>query len=110
MDILLSIITMAIVLGITLYHRMSLVKSISAGVSASAFSGAVQAREQKIDWSSRGLGRKHDKRFWPSRAVGVVSNLLSKDHKAEFLAKTTAEYDKVREQQARKKPRRGCGV
>lgn len=29
MDILLSIITMAIVLGITLYHRMSLVKSIS---------------------------------------------------------------------------------
>ncbi|MDN3411770.1 methionine synthase [Pseudoalteromonas sp. APC 3250] len=40
-----------------------------------------------------------------SRAVGVVSNLLSKDHKAEFLAKTTAEYDKVREQQARKKPR-----
>jgi len=40
-----------------------------------------------------------------SRAVGVVSNLLSKEHKAEFLAKTTAEYDKVREQQARKKPR-----
>ncbi|MFP3350788.1 methionine synthase [Pseudoalteromonas sp. SIMBA_153] len=40
-----------------------------------------------------------------SRAVGVVSNLLSKEHKAEFLSKTTAEYDKVREQQARKKPR-----
>ncbi|WP_198522312.1 methionine synthase [Pseudoalteromonas sp. 3J6] len=40
-----------------------------------------------------------------SRAVGVVSNLLSKEHKAEFLAKTSAEYDKVREQQARKKPR-----
>ena len=40
-----------------------------------------------------------------SRAVGVVSNLLSKDHKAQFLAKTSAEYDKVREQQARKKPR-----
>ncbi|OLF72829.1 methionine synthase [Pseudoalteromonas haloplanktis] len=40
-----------------------------------------------------------------SRAVGVVSNLLSKEHKAQFLAKTSAEYDKVREQQARKKPR-----
>ena len=40
-----------------------------------------------------------------SRAVGVVSNLLSKEHKAEFLAKTSAEYIKVREQQARKKPR-----
>ncbi|MFK3873819.1 methionine synthase [Pseudoalteromonas rhizosphaerae] len=40
-----------------------------------------------------------------SRAVGVVSNLLSKEHKAEFLAKTSAEYVKVREQQARKKPR-----
>ena len=40
-----------------------------------------------------------------SRAVGVVSNLLSKEHKEEFLAKTTAEYDKVREQQSRKKPR-----
>ncbi|MBB1505528.1 MAG: 5-methyltetrahydrofolate--homocysteine methyltransferase [Pseudoalteromonas rhizosphaerae] len=40
-----------------------------------------------------------------SRAVGVVSNLLSKGHKAEFLAKTSAEYVKVREQQARKKPR-----
>lgn len=38
--------------------------AVVAGVSASAFSGAVQAREQKIDWSSRGLGRKHDKRFW----------------------------------------------
>lgn len=40
-----------------------------------------------------------------SRAVGVVSNLLSKEHKTEFLAKTSAEYVKVREQQARKKPR-----
>jgi 5-methyltetrahydrofolate--homocysteine methyltransferase len=40
-----------------------------------------------------------------SRAVGVVSNLLSKELKPSFLAKTSAEYDKVREQQARKKPR-----
>lgn len=40
-----------------------------------------------------------------SRAVGVVSSLLSKTQKPEFLAKTTAEYEKVREQQARKKPR-----
>ena len=40
-----------------------------------------------------------------SRAVGVVSNLLSKTQKSEFLTKTAAEYVKVREQQARKKPR-----
>ena len=40
-----------------------------------------------------------------SRAVGVVSNLLSKEHKPGFLEKTQAEYVKVREQQARKKPR-----
>ena len=40
-----------------------------------------------------------------SRAVGVVSSLLSKDLKPAFLEKTKAEYDKVREQQARKKPR-----
>lgn len=40
-----------------------------------------------------------------SRAVGVVSSLLSKDIKPYFLAKTKAEYVKVREQQARKKPR-----
>ncbi|WP_440055528.1 methionine synthase [Pseudoalteromonas sp. T1lg65] len=40
-----------------------------------------------------------------SRAVGVVSNLLSKTQKPEFLAKTAQEYVKVREQQARKKPR-----
>ncbi|MGY8877214.1 MAG: vitamin B12 dependent-methionine synthase activation domain-containing protein, partial [Pseudoalteromonas sp.] len=40
-----------------------------------------------------------------SRAVGVVSNLLSRDIKPDFLAKTKAEYVKVREQQARKKPR-----
>ncbi|WP_350635158.1 methionine synthase [Pseudoalteromonas sp. GW168-MNA-CIBAN-0100] len=40
-----------------------------------------------------------------SRAVGVVSNLLSKEHKSGFLEKTQAEYVKVREQQARKKPR-----
>ncbi|MBH0016695.1 methionine synthase [Pseudoalteromonas sp. NGC95] len=40
-----------------------------------------------------------------SRAVGVVSNLLSKEHKPSFLEKTQAEYVKVREQQARKKPR-----
>ncbi|MEO2268188.1 methionine synthase [Pseudoalteromonas sp. YIC-656] len=40
-----------------------------------------------------------------SRAVGVASSLLSKTAKADFLAKTTSEYVKVREQQARKKPR-----
>jgi 5-methyltetrahydrofolate--homocysteine methyltransferase len=40
-----------------------------------------------------------------SRAVGVVSNLLSKEHKPGFLEKIQAEYVKVREQQARKKPR-----
>jgi 5-methyltetrahydrofolate--homocysteine methyltransferase len=40
-----------------------------------------------------------------SRAVGVASSLLSKTQKPEFLAKTTAEYEKVREQQARKRPR-----
>ncbi|AXQ98576.1 methionine synthase [Pseudoalteromonas piscicida] len=40
-----------------------------------------------------------------SRAVGVVSSLLSKTQKPEFLAKTAGEYVKVREQQARKKPR-----
>lgn len=40
-----------------------------------------------------------------SRAVGVVSNLLSKEFKPDFLTKTQAEYVKVREQQARKKPR-----
>lgn len=40
-----------------------------------------------------------------SRAVGVVSSLLSAAQKSEFLNKTTSEYTKVREQQARKKPR-----
>jgi len=40
-----------------------------------------------------------------SRAVGVVSSLLSKELKPGFLDKTKAEYVKVREQQARKKPR-----
>ncbi|QZO13942.1 methionine synthase [Pseudoalteromonas piscicida] len=40
-----------------------------------------------------------------SRAVGVVSSLLSKTQKPEFLAKAADEYVKVREQQARKKPR-----
>jgi 5-methyltetrahydrofolate--homocysteine methyltransferase len=40
-----------------------------------------------------------------SRAVGVVSSLLSNDLKPAFLEKTKAEYEKVREQQARKKPR-----
>lgn len=40
-----------------------------------------------------------------SRAVGVVSNLLSKKVKTEFLQKTTTEYEKVRDQQARKRPR-----
>ncbi|WP_397414907.1 methionine synthase [Phenylobacterium sp.] len=36
-----------------------------------------------------------------SRAVGVVSNLLSPTEKARFLAETAADYDKVREQFAR---------
>ncbi|SFB83603.1 methionine synthase [Pseudoalteromonas denitrificans] len=40
-----------------------------------------------------------------SRAVGVVSNLLSEKNKTEFLQKTTGEYVKVRDQQARKRPR-----
>jgi len=40
-----------------------------------------------------------------SRAVGVVSSLLSKKVKTEFLQKTTDEYVKVRDQQARKRPR-----
>ncbi|MCG7566153.1 methionine synthase [Pseudoalteromonas sp. CnMc7-15] len=40
-----------------------------------------------------------------SRAVGVASSLLSKTAKSEFLSKTKAEYERVREQQARKKPR-----
>ncbi len=40
-----------------------------------------------------------------SRAVGVVSNLLSADNKPAFIQKTAAEYVKVRDQQARKRPR-----
>jgi 5-methyltetrahydrofolate--homocysteine methyltransferase len=36
-----------------------------------------------------------------SRAVGVVSNLLSPTEKARFLAETAADYEKVREQFAR---------
>ncbi|MEF1244579.1 twin-arginine translocation signal domain-containing protein, partial [Vibrio campbellii] len=36
--------------------------AVVAGVSASAFSGAVQAKEPNIDWSR--LGKKNDKRFW----------------------------------------------
>ncbi|MCG7536472.1 methionine synthase [Pseudoalteromonas sp. OOF1S-7] len=40
-----------------------------------------------------------------SRAVGVVSSLLSATQKPGFLEKTAGEYVKVREQQARKKPR-----
>lgn len=36
-----------------------------------------------------------------SRAVGVVSNLLSPTEKAKFLAETAAEYERVREQFAR---------
>ncbi|MCF2856438.1 methionine synthase [Pseudoalteromonas sp. SMS1] len=40
-----------------------------------------------------------------SRAVGVVSSLLSATQKPAFLEKTANEYVKVREQQARKKPR-----
>ncbi|AZZ99075.1 methionine synthase [Pseudoalteromonas sp. R3] len=40
-----------------------------------------------------------------SRAVGVVSSLLSASQKPGFLEKTASEYVKVRDQQARKKPR-----
>ncbi|WP_125719989.1 methionine synthase [Pseudoalteromonas rubra] len=40
-----------------------------------------------------------------SRAVGVVSSLLSATQKPGFLEKTASEYVKVRDQQARKKPR-----
>ncbi|WP_046005625.1 methionine synthase [Pseudoalteromonas rubra] len=40
-----------------------------------------------------------------SRAVGVVSSLLSATQKSGFLEKTASEYVKVRDQQARKKPR-----
>ncbi|MFC3031916.1 methionine synthase [Pseudoalteromonas fenneropenaei] len=40
-----------------------------------------------------------------SRAVGVVSSLLSATQKAPFLAKVKDEYVVVRDQQARKKPR-----
>ncbi len=36
-----------------------------------------------------------------SRAVGVVSNLLSPTEKAKFVAETAAEYERVREQFAR---------
>jgi selenocysteine lyase/cysteine desulfurase len=38
--------------------------AVVAGVSASAFSGIAQAGEQKINWSSQGLGSKNDKQFW----------------------------------------------
>ncbi|MEM6405879.1 MAG: methionine synthase [Pseudomonadota bacterium] len=37
-----------------------------------------------------------------SRAVGVASNLLSSEHKAAFLAETTAEYEQVRLRRANK--------
>lgn len=40
-----------------------------------------------------------------SRAVGVCQKLISKEHRGEYAAQVSAEYDKVREQHARKKPR-----
>lgn len=40
-----------------------------------------------------------------SRAVGVCQKLLSAEHKPEYVAQLDKEYDKVREQHARKKPR-----
>ena len=40
-----------------------------------------------------------------SRAVGVCQKLLSATHKADYVAQLQKEYDTVREQHARKKPR-----
>jgi 5-methyltetrahydrofolate--homocysteine methyltransferase len=40
-----------------------------------------------------------------SRAVGVCQKLLSATHKADYVAQLDKEYDKVREQHARKRPR-----
>lgn len=40
-----------------------------------------------------------------SRAVGVCQKLLSSEHKTEYADKLSQEYDKVREQHARKTPR-----
>lgn len=40
-----------------------------------------------------------------SRAVGVVQTLLSKENKPAFVDRLSKEYDTVREQHARKKPR-----
>lgn len=40
-----------------------------------------------------------------SRAVGVCQKLLSANHKPDFVAQLNKEYDKVREQHARKRPR-----
>jgi 5-methyltetrahydrofolate--homocysteine methyltransferase len=40
-----------------------------------------------------------------SRAVGVCQKLLSPEHKNEYVGKLSKEYDTVREQHARKKPR-----
>lgn len=40
-----------------------------------------------------------------SRAVGVCQKLISKQHRPEFAEKLAKEYDVVREQHARKKPR-----
>ena len=40
-----------------------------------------------------------------SRAVGVCQKLLSSEHKAEYVDKLIKEYETVREQHARKKPR-----
>ncbi|MDF2178259.1 methionine synthase [Aliiglaciecola sp. CAU 1673] len=40
-----------------------------------------------------------------SRAVGVCQKLISVEHRAEFIDKLSAEYDVVRDQHARKRPR-----
>ncbi len=40
-----------------------------------------------------------------SRAVGVCQKLISKEHRGEYAEQVAAEYVKVREQHARKKPR-----
>src|SRR5699024_7873724 len=40
-----------------------------------------------------------------SRAVGVVQTLLSKENKPAFVERLNKEYDTVRDQHARKKPR-----
>lgn len=40
-----------------------------------------------------------------SRAVGVCQKLISKEHRPEYAKQISEEYEKVREQHARKKPR-----